>query len=130
GITLDGRYHFLPVDFRYRNEDSIRTDGVTQDDLRDWMPEIPALKTLVLLDTCNSGSFVQAQMVTRGLAEKTAIDKLTRATGRTTIAASSETQVAVEGYKGHGVFTWVLLEGLRRADLNGDGLLSTAELAS
>jgi uncharacterized caspase-like protein len=130
GITLDGRYHFLPVDFRYRNEDSIRTGGVTQENLRDWMSEVPALKSLVLLDTCNSGSFVEAQMATRGLAEKTAIDKLTRATGRATIAASSDTQVAIEGHEGHGVFTWVLLEGFRKADANRDGVLSTAELAS
>jgi hypothetical protein len=130
GITLDGRYHFVPVDFRWRNEESVRQDGVNHDNLRDWLATVPALKSLVLLDTCNSGSFTSQAMATRGLAEKTAIDKLTRATGRATIAASSENQVAIEGHKGHGVFTWVLMEAMRQADTNQDNVLTTTELAS
>ncbi|RLL50861.1 hypothetical protein D8Y20_10750 [Mariprofundus sp. EBB-1] len=133
GITMDGRYHFLPVDFRYVNEDSVRTASINQGDLQRWMADIPAMKNLVLLDTCNSGSFVDAQVVTRGLAEKTAITKLIRATGRAVISASSDTQVALEGYKGHGVFTWALLQSLKNADKqngNKDGVTSTAEIAS
>jgi uncharacterized caspase-like protein len=50
------------------------------------------------------------------MAEKTAIAKLTRATGRATIVASTDEQPAAEGYQGHGVFTYVLLQGLRHAD--------------
>ena len=133
GITLDGRYHFLPVDFRYYNEDSVREKAVNQDHLQEWMGCVKAQKSLVLLDTCNSGSYVQAQVVARGLAEKTAIDKLTRATGRATIAGSSDSQVAFEGYEGHGVFTYVLLEALQQADTrygNRDGVTSTGEIAS
>ena len=133
GITLDGRYHFLPVDFRYYNEDSVREKAVNQDHLQEWMGCVKAQKSLVLLDTCNSGSYVQAQVVARGLAEKTAIDKLTRATGRATIAGSSNSQVAFEGYEGHGVFTYVLLEALQQADTrygNRDGVTSTGEIAS
>ena len=133
GFTLDGRYHFLPVDFRYRNEDSIREKGINQDHLQKWLSSIPARKSLVLLDTCNSGSYVQAQAVARGLAEKTAIDKLTRATGRATIAASTDSQIAYEGYKGHGVFTYALLQALSQADKkhgNKDGITSTVEIAS
>jgi WD40 repeat protein len=133
GITLDGRYHFLPVDFRYYNEDSVREKAVNQDHLQEWMGCVKAQKSLVLLDTCNSGSYVQAQVVARGLAEKTAIDKLTKATGRATIAGSSDSQVAFEGYEGHGVFTYVLLEALQQADTrygNRDGVTSTGEIAS
>jgi hypothetical protein len=133
GITVDGRYHFLPVDFRYQNEDSVRERGVNQDDLQKWMSAVQAKKSLVLLDTCNSGSFVQAQAVTRGMTEKTAIDKLTRATGRATIAASTDTQVALEGHAGHGVFTWAVLSGLLEADArygNKDGVVTTGELAA
>ncbi|MFN7130964.1 MAG: caspase family protein [Myxococcales bacterium] len=133
GITQDGRYHFLPVDFRYVNEDSIREKAVNQDHLQEWMSAVSAKKSLVLLDTCNSGSFVQAQAVTRGIQEKTAIDKLTRATGRATIAASSDTQVALEGHEGHGVFTYAVLDALVKADRdfgNRDGVLTTTELAA
>lgn len=133
GITLDGRYYFLPVDFRYHNEESVREAAINQDNIQEWMSRVPAQKSLVLLDTCNSGSYVEAQAAARGIAEKTAIDKLTRATGRATIAASSDTQVALEGYEGHGVFTYALLQALAKADArngNRDGVTSTAEIAS
>lgn len=133
GITLDGRYHFLPVDFRYRNEDSVRQKAINQDHLQKWLASLDSRKSLVLLDTCNSGSFTEAQVVRRGIAEKTAIDKLTRATGRATIAASSDSQVAYEGYKGHGVFTYALLQALSQADQNygnKDNVTTTSELAS
>jgi WD40 repeat protein len=133
GITMDGRYHFLPVDFRYVNEDSIREKAINQDHLQKWLSYLDSKKSLLLLDTCNSGSYIQAQAITRGLAEKTAIDKLTRAIGRTTIAASSDSQVAFEGFKGHGVFTYFLINALIEADSrngNRDSLISTSELAS
>jgi len=69
----------------------------------------------------------------RGMAEKTAIAKLTRATGRATIVASTDEQPAAEGYQGHGVFTYVLLQGLCYADEqygNRDGYTGLFELAS
>jgi WD40 repeat protein len=133
GITQDGRYHFLPANFRFRDGTSVAKQGVSQDELQLWMSRVPAQKSLVLLDTCNSGGYVKAQANTRGIADKTAIAKLTRATGRAIIAASSDTQVAYEGYKGHGVFTWALIEGLAKADKaygNRDGITTTNELAS
>jgi uncharacterized caspase-like protein len=132
GLTLDGRYHFLPADFRYHNVDSVRHNAINQDHLQTWLSNIDSRKSLILLDTCNSGSFVNAQIIIRGIAEKTAIDKLTRATGRTTIASSTDTQIAYEGYKGHSVFTYVLLQALLNSDtMNGnrDGLVSTSEIA-
>ncbi|MGD2029826.1 MAG: caspase family protein, partial [Desulfobacterales bacterium] len=133
GITLDGRYHFLPYDFRYRNQDSIRNDAINQDHFQRWLSRIKARKSLVLMDTCNSGSFTKAQFVQRGITEKTAIDKLTRATGRATIVASKEDQPALEGFKGHGIFTYVLLSGLKEADTrngNRDRLTSIHEMAA
>jgi hypothetical protein len=133
GITLDGRYHFLPYDFRYRNEDSIRNDAINQDHFQQWLSRIKARKSLILMDTCNSGSFTKAQFMRRGITEKTAIDKLTRATGRATIVASKDDQPALEGFKGHGIFTYVLLSGLKEADTrngNCDRLTSIHEIAA
>jgi uncharacterized caspase-like protein len=134
GVTLDGRYYFLPQDFRYYNDDALRTNAVNQDHLQQWLANIPARKSLVLIDTCESGSFQQSPVVAmRGMAEKTAVAKLTRATGRATIVASTDKQPAVEGYRGHGVFTYVLLEGLQHADAqygNHDGYTGLFELAA
>jgi uncharacterized caspase-like protein len=131
GITLDSRYHFLPQDFRYYNEDSVRKNAVTESQLQKWLTLINARKSLVLLDTCNSGSFRQAQSVQRGIAEKAAIDRLTRATGRLTLTASVDDQPAMEGYKGHGCFTYTLLKALEEADKtngNNDGVTDTLEI--
>ncbi len=133
GVTLDGRYYFLPQDFRYYNEDAVRTNAINQEHLQRWLAGVPARKSLVLIDTCESGSFSQSLVAVRGMAEKTAIAKLTRATGRATIVASTDEQPAAEGYQGHGVFTYVLLQALRHADGefgNRDGYTGLFELAA
>jgi uncharacterized caspase-like protein len=131
GITdaKTGAYFYLPVDFRYKNENSVREKGLSQNDFKLALSKIQAMKSLVILDTCNSGSFAQA-MASRGILQKTAIDKLTRATGRATIVASSKDQVALEGYKGHGVFTYTLMEALRGEGYGRDNKITIKELAS
>ena len=101
--------------------------------LQRWLAGVPARKSLVLIDTCESGSFSQSLVAMRGMAEKTAIAKLTRATGRATIVASTDEQPAAEGYRGHGVFTYVLLQALHHADVefgNRDGYTGLFELAA
>ncbi|MEN8691858.1 MAG: caspase family protein, partial [Desulfobacterales bacterium] len=132
-VTLVGRYYFLPHDFRYYNDEAVRKNAINQDHLQNWLADVPARKSLVLIDTCESGSFSQSMVAMRGMAEKTAIAKLTRATGRATIVASTDEQPAAEGYQGHGVFTYVLLQGLRHADAeygNRDGYTGLFELAA
>jgi uncharacterized caspase-like protein len=133
GVTRDGRYYFLPYDFRYANDAAIHQHAINQDHLQTWLARIQARKSLILIDTCESGSFTTSFVAMRGIAEKTAIAKLTRATGRATIVASTDAQPALEGYKGHGVFTYSLLQGLRDADVhfgNRDGYTGLFELAS
>ncbi len=122
GITVDGQYHFIPADLIYTNRKALRAGSVDQRRLQTWLGAIKAQKSLVLLDTCQAGSFRMAASsalstfaMAKGLEEKSAIDKLMRATGRAVIAASTERQFALEGYKGHGVFTYALLQGLRGA---------------
>ncbi|GER92386.1 hypothetical protein A45J_0101 [hot springs metagenome] len=51
--------------------------------------------------------------------------------GSTIISASTSLQEALEGYQGHGLFTYVLAEGLRgKADTDRDGFIKTFELAT
>lgn len=124
----DGDYYFIPVDFRFRNAQSVAESALSKKFIADQLSKIKAQKSLVLLDTCNSGAFISTGA--RGMAEKTAIDRLSRATGQATIAASSDSQSAMEGYKGHGIFTYVILEALSgKADLNKDGYVTVSELA-
>jgi uncharacterized caspase-like protein len=49
--------------------------------------------------------------------------------GRTVLTASTDDAPALEGYRGHGVFTYALLDAFGRADGNGDGLIDVTELA-
>jgi len=126
GITVDGIYYMIPQEMVFKNMDSVKKHAINKAQLTKWLASIPATKSLVLLDTCNSGAFINS----RGLAEKAAVDKLMRSTGRHTIVASLGTQEALEGYKGHGIFTYTLLKGLAgSADSNGDHQISVTELA-
>jgi len=131
GVTYDedGDYYYLPSDFRYKNSKDIQKQGISKKDLVQYLTLIKAGKTLVLMDTCNSGSFLGGS--TRGLSEKSAVDRLTRSTGHATIVAALKSQVAMEGYEGHGIFTYIFVEGLKgKADANKDGFITLQELSS
>jgi len=69
-------------------------------------------------------------MLTRGMSEDTAMKILSRAMGSTILSASTSMQEALEGYQGHGLFTYVLAEGLKgKADKGNTGYVKTTELA-
>lgn len=131
GVTdaKTGAYFYLPADFRYKNESSVRQTGVSQSDFTLALSKIKAMKSLTVLDTCNSGSFAEA-LASRGILQKTAIDKLMRATGRAILTASSKDQVALEGYNGHGVFTYTLMEALKGQGYGSDNKITIKELAA
>ena len=64
--------------------------------------------------------------------EDTAFKILSRApSARPSSRPRPRQQEALEGYQNHGLFTWVLAEGLKgAADLDKDGFIKTIELAS
>jgi len=129
GKTVDARFYFLPQDFRYSGEDSIITRGIGQNRLQEWVSRIKAQKSVLLFDACESGSLIGDRIARRGIEEKTAIDRMTRAIGRTVLTATTDSKPAIEGYRGHGAFTYTLLAGLNAADANGDGVIDVTELA-
>ncbi len=131
GITYskDGSFYYLPVNFRYSQDEDIPKLGISMNDFKRYLANIQATKSLLLLDTCNSGSFVEA-IASRGVIEKTAINKLTRAVGRHTLVASSKGQIALEGYEGHGAFSWVLLDGFSGKAANAKGQITVNSLVS
>ena len=135
GKTVDGHYHFIPYDFKYENAESILTGGIDQDHFQAWLSRIPARKSLMLTDTCESGSLTEDQQVaSRGLekveAQAAAVELLTRAVGRTVLSASTDDAPALEGYHGHGVFSYVLLDALSHADVGSDGFITVTGLAN
>ena len=78
---------------------------------------MPTTKKLIVLDTCNAGKVgeaIQVAVLTRGLNEDAALKLLSRAVGSTIFSASSSVQEALErATKGHGLFTYVVAEGLK-----------------
>lgn len=129
GKTEDGRYYFLPHDFRYSDENSFKTAGIGQTTLQEWFSKIRAQKSVLLFDTCESGTLTQEPAV-RGTEALTAISRLNRAIGRTTLTASTDTAPALEGFRGHGLFTYTLLDAISEADNDNDRLVDVTEIAS
>ena len=106
GMVEDTKYHMLTSNVGSLSSRGIKREAIIQDDLKEMIANIPTSKKIIILDTCNSGALGQAlevELLTRGLNETTAMKVLSRAVGSTIISASSSTQEALEGYKGHGL---------------------------
>lgn len=129
GKTEDGRYYFLPHDLKYTGTSSIAEQGIGQNDWQAWLASVAARKSLLMFDTCESGTLT-LDKVTRGFDKLAALDRLTRATGRSVLAAATDTGPALEGFEGHGVFAYSVLEGLSTADPNRTGTIQVTSLAS
>jgi hypothetical protein len=129
GKTVDGRFYFIPQDFRYQGEQSIVEKGISQEMFQSWFSKIAASKSILLFDSCESGSLTADRLAMRGLEQAAAVERLTRAMGRTVLSAATESTPALEGYAGHGVFTYAVLDALARGDANNDGFIDMTELA-
>jgi WD40 repeat protein/uncharacterized caspase-like protein len=137
GKTVDGRYYFIPQDFRIDGtvtqaalDAAVVKQGIAQQEWQAWLARIPARKSVLLFDTCESGSLIGEGKETRALERTAANDRLVQATGRTILTASSDDADAIEGFRGHGLFTYNVLEALERADTDGNGRIEVAELAA
>ncbi|MEN6466866.1 MAG: caspase family protein, partial [Syntrophaceae bacterium] len=134
GTVDDGEYYLITSNVGALSTDRLKKDAVTQKELRERIANVPAAKKLIIIDTCNAGKLgeqLQMAMLTRGMSEDTAMKILSRAVGSTIISASSSLQEALEGYKDHGLFTYVLTEGMRGgADVARSGYVKTSDLAS
>ncbi len=130
GKTVEGKYYFIPQDFRFAGDDPIRAGGIDQDRWQEWAARVKAKKSVMIYDTCESGSVTESRSVDGAMAQSAAVERLTRATGRTILSASTDDAPALEGYQGHGVMTWSLLDALAEGDTNGNSTIEVTELAS
>jgi hypothetical protein len=134
GMIEDAKYHMITSNVGALSSRGIKKEAISQNTLRDLLANIPTTKKFIVLDTCNSGALghsLEVALLTRGLTETTAMKVLSRAVGSTIISASSSAQEALEGYKGHGLLTYVLTDGLKgKADIDSDGYVKTLEIAN
>jgi WD40 repeat protein len=133
GTVDEGEYFLITSNVGATSTRKLQQDALRQNDIKELIANVPTTKKLVVLDTCNAGKLgeaIQVAVLTRGLNEDAALKLLSRAVGSTIISASSSVQEALEGYKGHGLFTYIVAEGLKgKADMNRDGFVKTSELA-
>ena len=129
GKTIEGKYYFIPQDFRFAGDDPIREGGIDQDRWQQWASRIKARKSVMIYDTCESGSLTDTRSVDAAMAQSAAVERLTRAMGRTILSASTDDAPALEGYQGHGVMTWAMLDAMAKADSNGNATIEVTELA-
>lgn len=134
GTVDEGEYFLITSNIGSLSSHRLRTDALSQAQLKRLVANIPSTKKLILLDTCNAaalGDAIQASMLTRGMSEDTAMKILSRAVGSTILSAATSTQEALEGYQGHGLFTWALVQGLLgKADKGQTGFIKTTDLAA
>ena len=141
GVSSGQQFYFLTQGMRGETNDAAMRSryGLPANLLGDFLRRTPALKQLLILDTCYSGSALPilgklAMARGPGAAEKRAIKMLARANGVHLIAAATEQQYAYEVPSlGHGVLTYALLSGLgesgpAEAPSMSDGLLTVYAL--
>lgn len=132
GDLATRQYYLIPSNMHDTAMEAIQRDAVSEVELKRMIGSIPATRKLLLLDTCHAGAMGDAMMVTtRGMGESAAVNVLSSAVGSTVLSASTSEQEAQEDMEGHGVFTWVLLQGLNgSADFLKDGYIKTFDLAT
>lgn len=132
GVMAENQaFYLVPHDVTqlYGNDGALAQKGISAQDLKDFSTKIKAQKQVFILDACQSSGALQA-FTSRGAAEEKAIAQLARSTGTHWLTAAGSEQFASEFTQlGHGVFTYVLLEGLQGgADRNGDAKITIKEM--
>lgn len=124
GITYsaDGNYYYIPSDFTGMQGSDLPEQAVSRHFIVENMSKLTAYRMLVLLDTCQSGGFASTS-------DNMGFQRLSHDIGLAIMAASSTEQAAGEGYNGHGVFTYALLEALSgSSDSDKDGKIFLSEI--
>ncbi len=117
GITKEGIYYFLPYDITDTTTQGLKKYAISVNDISDKLADIIVTKSLILLDTCGSGGFID-NSEDNSLSVRATIARLNHASKRNYIAASSSKKVALEGYENHGVFTYVVLDAFKKASVS------------
>lgn len=134
GYSYLGNYYMIPQDYQGGGEpQALKARAIGQDRIQEWLASrIKAKRAVILLDTCESGALTggYTKSRTEGTMSEAAVGRLHEATGRPVITAASPGKSAYENYKGHGVFTYALIEALHKGDTNNNGRIEVGELAA
>jgi WD40 repeat protein len=120
GTMLGQRYFFIPHEFRRHKEktqdEDVHEQCLADDVLSEELAKVPALKRVLILDTCHSGGAVLPVRKGRGdpFAFQGSVVRMSRLQGLFTIGASAAGEEAQEADElEHGVLSYTLLAGLK-----------------
>jgi len=126
GVLLQNQYYMITHDY---NGIADSASTISSNEIVEMSKQIKSLSQLLIFDTCHAGG---VDYIISGLYDSR-MSVLAKKMGLHIYAATSDKQTAIDGYKGNGLFSYSLLEGLKnneRVDVNNDGRVSLVELGS
>jgi WD40 repeat protein len=112
GSTVDNLFYFIPTECTSLYQTDKLDKAIDVRTLQEKFKNIAALKQVVFVDACHSGSSVDL-LASRGAVEEKALAQLSRSSGIHVMASSDSQQLSAEAESlGHGVFTYILLQAL------------------
>ena len=112
GSTEGNSFYFITSEITGLYQQDKLRNALSVIELQDKFKMLAALKQVVFIDACQSGSSVE-MLAMRGATEEKALAQLSRSSGVHVMASSESDQQSAEIKSlGHGVFTYVLLEAL------------------
>ncbi len=124
GVLLQNQYYMLTHDYIGNVGDECM---ISSNEIVEMSKKIKSLSQLFIFDTCHAGG---VDTIVSGLYDAR-MSILAKKMGLHIYASASDKQSAMDGYKGNGLFTYTLLDGLnnnREADKNKDGKVTIVGL--
>ena len=110
---------------------AVRTSAaISSQELTEWIKEIPALKQVLILDTCASGRVVEKLSSKRDIASSQirSLDRMKDRTGLYVLAGAAADAVSYEASRyGQGLLTYSLLFGMRGAALREEQFVDVSQ---
>ena len=119
------KYYFAPSDFSSVTQNKmVVKNGFKENEISKYLMSIPSIFRLVILDTCYAGKEVNS------IKEELKDLPFSKKNGISVLTAAKSIQLANDKYKGHGLFTYILVKGLNgEADSNKNGVVDSMEIA-
>jgi WD40 repeat protein len=126
GVLLQNQYYMLTHDF---NGSMSETNMISSNEIVEMSKKIRSLSQLFIFDTCHAGG---VDTIVSGLYDAR-MSILAKKMGLHIYASANSIEEAQDGYRGNGLFTYTLLNGLdnqKEADRNNDNIISLVELGA
>lgn len=125
GVAVHGDYYFIPWVEKYTSSQDLLNQSLTRAAIQNLLGQVKlhTQKIILILDTCGASAVMGGADAEK---ESDAMSRVGTLSGYPVLAASSTD--AVEGYENHGVFTFFLVEGMYKADPDGQGDILTTRL--